>query len=121
MSIEQNERPGVVTNIKGLLTLPAVVVAAVILGFIYMHVRSYIAYAGVDVGMSRSELVDHLGEPRRVEQQMIFCAPYFPWTGECVQPLPGGEFLYFKFGIDRWIVTGLDGTGIVWFKTLGDT
>lgn len=96
-------------------------VGAVLAAFVYVHVRAYISYAGVELGMSRDAVLAHLGEPRRVEQQMIFCAPYFPWTGDCPGPRPESEFLFFKFGIDRWIVVGCDRSGTVWFKTLGDT
>lgn len=121
MSVERDDRNAVVRYLQRILTLPTIVIVSVLVAFVYMHVRSYIVFAGVELGMSRSELVAHLGPPGRVEERMIFCAPYFPWTGECAQPLPGGEFLFFKFGIDRWIVTGVDRAGVVWFKTLGDT
>ncbi len=121
MSNERVDRTGLITKIKRGFTLPSLVVAAVLLAFVYVHIRAYIVFAGVDIGMSRAALLEQLGQPRRIEQDLIFCAPYFPWTGECPVPRAGGEFLYFKFGIDRWIVTGLDPAGIVWFKTLGDT
>ena len=121
MCSKRVEAGSFVRNLRRKLTLPTVVVGTVILGFVYVHVRSHLIYAGVDIGMDRAALVAHLGAPRRVEQKMIFCAPYFPWNGDCAEPRPGGEFLFFKFGIDRWIVAGLDSSGIVWFKTLGDT
>lgn len=121
MSSERENHNTIASNFRRILTLPTIVIAAVILAFVYVHVRSHIIYAGVEIGMDRRALTDHLGPPRRVEQHLIFCAPYFPWSGDCAEQRTGGEFLFFKFGIDRWIVTGLDSAGIVWFKTLGDT
>ncbi len=121
MPSEPGDNSTVVVKFRRYLTLPTIVVGTVVLAFVYVHVRSHIIYAGVEIGMDRQALTAHLGPPRRVEQRLIFCAPYFPWSGECVDPRPGGEFLFFKFGIDRWIVTGVDSAGIVWFKTLGDT
>jgi hypothetical protein len=121
MSNEKVDSTGFITKIKHGITLPSLVVAAVLLAFVYVHIRAYIVFAGVDIGMSRVALLEQVGQPRRIEKELIFCEPYFPWTGECPPPRSGGEFLYFKFGIDRWIVTGLDRAGIVWCKTLGDT
>ena len=121
MSNERVDRTGLITKLKRGFTLPSLVVAAVILAFVYVHIRAYIVFAGVDIGMSRAALLEQLGQPQRIEQELIFCEPYFPWTGKCPAPRSGEEFLYFKFGIDRWIVTGLDRAGVVWFKTLGDT
>ncbi len=99
----------------------AILIGAPIVAFIYVHVRAQVVFGGVELGMHRAEIVEHLGRPRRVERQMIFCAPYFPWTGDCPGPREGGEFLFYKFGIDRWIVVGLDREDTVWFKALGDT
>jgi len=96
-------------------------IGAVAGAFLYVHIRARILYAGVDIGMSRAAVVEHLGQPRRVESEIIFCAPYMPWSGACPGRRPGTEFLYFKFGIDRWIIVGVGLDGAVWFKTLGDS
>ncbi|HCU89579.1 MAG TPA: hypothetical protein DGR97_06540 [Gammaproteobacteria bacterium] len=117
---EYDGRNYILAKAKRALALPTMVIVIVISVFVYVHLRSYIFYHGVEIGMEREALIDHLGPPRRGEQRLIFCAPYFPWTGDCVEARQGGEFLFFKFGIDRWIVAGLDSAGVVWFRTLGD-
>ena len=101
--------------------VPMILIGALAGTFIYAHIRARILYAGVEIGMSRTAVIEHLGQPRRVESEILFCAPYMPWSGECPGPRPGTEFLHFKFGIDRWIIVGVEQTGTVWFKTLGDT
>ena len=97
------------------------VIAAVLCAFIYVHIRARLDYARLDLGMSADVISDLLGEPDRRESQMIFCAAYLPWSGECPEPGTASHYWYFKYGIDRWIVIGFGDDERVQFKTLGDT
>jgi len=101
--------------------LPGVLVFVVLAAFVYVHVRAQIQYSRIETGMTRTEVVERLGSPRRETPELIFCHPNIPWSGDCPESPPGGKFLYFKYGIDRWVVVGIDARSVVWFKTLGDT
>jgi len=88
---------------------------------VYIHVRAPIVFRGVVIGMSRADVMEHLGNPVRTEREMIFCAQYFPWSGACPRAPQISEFFFYKFGIDRWIVVEFDERSILIFRTMGDT
>jgi hypothetical protein len=96
-------------------------VAAVIGAFVWAHVRAHVEYARIERGMTRAQVVARLGEPRRTASVVLFCDATIRWTGECPAPRAGSAFLYYKYGVARWVIVGIDDTGIVWFRTLGDT
>ena len=87
----------------------------------YIHVRAPIVFNGVEIGMSRAEVIEHLGNSVRTEREMIFCAHYFLWSGACPRVSQISEFFFYKFGIDRWIVVGFDERSIFIFRIMGDT
>ena len=76
-------------------------IAALPLAFVYIRVRAPIVFHGVEIGMSRAEVIEHLGNSVRTEREMIFCAQYFPWSGACPRASQISEFFFYKFGIDR--------------------
>ena len=100
------------------LALGAVVV--VVAAFIYVHLRAHLRYGGLELGMTRAAVIAHLGQPRRIDSSLLFCAPYVDWSGQCPPTRAGAQFLHYKFGIDRWIIVGIDETQRVWFLTIGD-
>tara|TARA_R110002096_G_scaffold22675_31_gene72822 strand:+ start:136 stop:465 length:330 start_codon:yes stop_codon:yes gene_type:complete len=89
--------------------------------FVWAHVRAHVEYARIEHGMKRSEVIRRLGEPRRTAADLVFCVTTVRWTGKCPGPEFGGSFLYYKYGVARWVIVGIDRTGSVGFKTLGDT
>ena len=96
-------------------------VLCVVALFVFVHVRAHLLYARIETGQSLATVIEILGEPRRREPSLIFCAPYFPWDGECPDTAGITGFIFFKVGIDRWIVVGVDDTERVIFRTMGDT
>ena len=83
--------------------------------------RARVEFARIDHGMTRAEVLARLGEPRRTASDLIFCTATIRWTGECPAVRDGSSFLYYKYGVARWLIIGISEAGTVWFKTLGDT
>lgn len=100
---------------------PALFIAAIIGAFVWAHVRAHVEYARIELGMTRAEVLARLGEPRRTDDELIFCVATVRWTGQCPASPARGSFLYYKYGVSRWLIVGIDDSGVVWFRTLGDT
>lgn len=99
----------------------AIAIIAFVLGaFIYLHVRARVAFSRLSLGMPEATLVARLGEPAHREAHHLFCAPYQSWSGECPRPEAALRFLHFRYGVDRWIVVGIDAARRVSFLSLGD-
>lgn len=100
---------------------PVVFVVGVVAVFAWVHVRAELEYGRIEYGMTRAEVLSRLGEPRRTADDLVFCMATVRWTGECPGAEFAGSYLYYKYGVARWVIVGLDERGIVGFKTLGDT
>lgn len=96
----------------------SIIVALPVMAFVYVHFESHIVYHRIDLGMSGDSLSKRFGTPDRRESSMLFCEKIFQWTGECPE-YQHHEYRFFRTGIDRWVVVGLDRDGLVRFKTLG--
>ena len=99
----------------------AIALSLAIAVFAIVHLRSYLLYARIEIGQPAARVIEVLGKPRRRDAEMIFCHDYVPWSGACPEHRPDIEYWFFKFGIARWIVVGIDADGRVSFKTMGDT
>lgn len=93
----------------------------IVAAFAWVHVRAQLEYSRIEHGMSRAEVVSRLGKPRRTDATLVFCMPTVRWTGTCPGAGFDGTYLYYKYGVARWVIVGIDADGFVRFKTLGDT
>lgn len=100
---------------------PVVLLTGVVAGFVWVHVRAEVEYGRIEYGMTRAQVFSRLGEPRRSADNLVFCMATVRWTGTCPETEFDGSYLYYKYGVARWVIVGLDEHGIVRFKTLGDT
>ena len=75
----------------------------------------------LETGMTRSEVVKELGEPRLDLEELGFCE-HDDWLGDCEAARQSGavQFLVWKYGIDTYLVVGLDKGGRVVFYDIGD-
>ena len=100
---------------------PALFLVAIVAAFTWVHVRAGFEYSRIELGMDRTEVIALLGEPRRVGGELVFCMTSVQWSGECPDTGVAGTYLYYKYGVARWVIVGADARDIVTFKTLGDT
>ena len=96
----------------------SIIVGLPIVAFVYVHLESHIVYHRIDLGMSGAAVTKRFGAPDRRESSMLFCEKIFSWSGECPEN-EHHQYRFFRTGIDRWVVVGLDREGVVRFKTMG--
>ena len=75
----------------------------------------------IETGMTRTEVVAELGEPRLELEELGFCE-HDDWLGDCEAAQQSGavHYLVWKYGIDTYLVVGLDKDGRVVFYDIGD-
>ena len=75
----------------------------------------------IEPGMTRAEIVDELGEPRLVLEELGICLND-TWLGDCEAARLSGavRYLVWKYGIDTYLVVGIDGDSRVVFHDIGD-
>lgn len=89
-----------------------------LLVLVIIHLESYAFFHWISLGIKAEQLPSLLGEPDRTERTMLFCDGIFSWTGDCPQ-IAHTEYRFYRTGIDRWVVVGIDEHGIVAFKSIG--
>lgn len=100
---------------------PMILLTAIAVAFVWVHIRAKVEYGRLEYGMTRTQVIARLGEPRRTAGKLVFCMATVRWTGACPEGAFDGTYLYYKYGVARWVIVGVDARGIVRFKTLGDT
>ena len=75
----------------------------------------------IETGMPRAGVVAALGEPRLELEELGFCE-HDDWLGDCEAARQSGamRYLVWKYGIDTYLVVGLDKDGRVVFYDIGD-
>ncbi len=101
------------TIVRSFLLLVIIVIAMVIA----MYFLLYSDHNKINIGMSRTEVIELVGAPRWEDDKLQLCGGNSTWTGDCEKALQSvsEKWLVWKNGPDLFFVVGLDASNkVVW-------